>query len=188
MNQQHSNYQQRKRRAPRTDLSKLTAEEQTNWKKARARQYSALARQRQVEKEVELKEKVETLSMFQVLVKAAPDAVLLLSPDVRARILFVNDRCGQLLKLPLWRGEEQTLVGRCLWEWMNGRDKEAVVAAIGKCVLSKDMTRLVQVTLCPPPLPPSVSVQQQEPMRVDLTLRSSERGLVLFLRPEGREG
>jgi hypothetical protein len=149
-----------------------------------------------VEKEVELKEKVEVLSMFQVLVKAAPDAVLLLSPDVRARILFVNDRCGQLLRLPLWGGEEQPLVGRCLWEWMNERDKAAVVAAIGKCILSKDMTMLVQVTIRPPSLPPSVGAavqqqqqQQQQPaMVVDLTLRSSERGLVLFLRPEGTEG
>jgi len=37
-----------------------------------------------------------------VLVEAAPDAVLLLSFDERARILFANDQCGHLLRLDFW--------------------------------------------------------------------------------------
>lgn len=197
MNQQYQNYAERKRRAPKMDLSEFTLEEQMEWKKARARQYSAMARQRQVEKENQLREKVNTLSMFKVLVTAAPDAILLLSPDVSARILFVNDRCNQLLKLPLRGGKEQPLAGRCLWEWMDEMDTGAVVAAVGKCMSSNDNTMFVQVKIRTPPLPLTVDGaveqqqqehQQERSTRVDLTLRSSELGLVLFLRPEGREG
>ena len=196
INQQYQSYAERKRRAPKTDLNKFTEDEKMEWKKARARQYSAMARQRQVDKENELREKVHMLSMFEVLVTAAPDAVLLLSPDVSARILFVNDRCDQLLKLPLRRGKEQSLVGRCMWEWMDEMDTGAVVAAIGKCMVSNDLTTFVQVTIRSPSLALAVDTaveqqqeqQQQRPTRVDLTLRSSELGLVLFLRPDWREG
>jgi hypothetical protein len=129
-NDHRSDFLNRKRRAPHTDLSKLTAEEQTRWKRAKARQYSALARRRQAEKEDELRDTIEALSIFRALIKAAPDAVLLLSPGVGARILFANDRCSKLLRLPWWGGEEQAPVGRCLWEWMDAADKAAVVAAV----------------------------------------------------------
>ena len=106
-NHHHSNHLNRKRRAPRTDLSKLTAEEQTRWKRAKARQYSASARRRQAEREDELRDTVEALSIYRVLIKAAPDAVLLLSSGVQARILFANDRCSKLLRLHLWgRGKQ----------------------------------------------------------------------------------
>jgi len=106
-NHHHSNHLNRKRRAPRTDLSKLTAEEQTRWKRAKARQYSASARRRHAEKEEELRDTVEALSIYRVLIKAAPDAVLLLSSGAQARILFANDRCSKLLRLHLWgRGKQ----------------------------------------------------------------------------------
>ena len=137
-NHRHSSYLNRKRRAPRMDLSKLTAEEQTRWKRAKARQYSASARRRQAEREEELRDTVEALSIFGVLIKAAPDAVLLLSPGVQARILFANDRCSKLLRLPLWGGEEQALVGRCLWEWMDATDKATVIAAIATGISCND--------------------------------------------------
>jgi len=68
-----------KRCASRTDLSIMTTEEQSRWKKARSRKSSALARQRQADREQELREQVEALSLFQVLVNAAPDAILLVS-------------------------------------------------------------------------------------------------------------
>ena len=52
-----------KRRAPRVDLSKLTADEQERWKKARDRRYSASARQRQMDREQDLRDQVKILSI-----------------------------------------------------------------------------------------------------------------------------
>jgi len=193
--------------APRTDLSKLTAAEQARWKKARARQYSALARQRQMDREQDLRDQVETLSIFQVLVKAAPDPVLLLSPDGRACILFANDQCGHLLRLGSLGMKGQSLVGRSLWEWMDAQDKAAAVAAMGVCLFCKDATRRVRYTFYSPRSPFALQPggatqqqenqepqyyqqlwqQQQEAIRADLTFRSSERGLVVFMRASKRE-
>jgi hypothetical protein len=129
-----------KRRAPRTDLSKLTAEEQERWKKAQARQYSASARQRQVARVQGLRDKVQALGIFEVLVEAAPDAVLLLSPDGWARILFANDQSSHLLRPAPSGANGEALVGRSLWEWMDAQDKAAFVAAIGICIFCKDAT------------------------------------------------
>ena len=52
--------------------------------------------------------------------------------------MCANDRCSKLLRLPLWGGEEQPLVGRCLWEWMGAADKATVVAAIATCTSCND--------------------------------------------------
>jgi len=161
-NHRHSNYLNRKRRAPRTDLSKLTAGEQTRWKRAKARQYSASARRRHAEKDEKLRDTVETLSIYRVLIKAAPDAVLLLSPGVQARILFANVRCSKLLRLPWWGGEKQSLVGRCLWEWMDAADKATVVAAIATGTSCSDTQHLVRCTLRSPSSPAQQKQQQQE--------------------------
>jgi PAS domain-containing protein len=110
----------RRRRASRTDLSIMTPEELARCKKARSRKSSALARKRQADREQELREQVETLSLFQVLVEAAPDAILLVFSDMQACILFANDRCGRIMRLNPNRASEDTkeqeLVGRCLWE------------------------------------------------------------------------
>jgi len=166
------------------DLSKLTAEEQERWKRAQARQYSATARQRQVDREQDLRDKVQTLSIFQVLVEAAPDAVLLLSPDGRARILFANDQCGHFLRLDFSKSKGQALVGRSLLEWMSAQDKAAFVAAVGVCLFCKDATRRLHCTLYSPcslfPLQPRGAMQQQrhqEPQYIDTTtMATTARG------------
>jgi len=142
-----------KRRTSRMDLSKLTADEQKRWKKAQARQYSASARQRQVAREQDLRDKVQTLSIFQVLVEAAPDAVLLPSPDGRARILFVNEQGSRLLRPTSSGAKDEALVGRSLWEWIKAQDKTAIVAAVGVCLFCKDATRRLQCTLFSPRSP-----------------------------------
>ena len=148
----------------------------------------------------DLRDQVETLSISQVLIEAAPDAVLLLSPDGQARILFVNDRCSHLLWPGSLGSKGQALVGQSLWEWMDAQDKAAVVAAIGVCVFCKNATRRVHCTLYSPAscfvLQPGGAIQQQnhqeppqhyqqqhqETIKADLTFRSSERGLVVFMR------
>ena len=154
----------------------------------------------------DLRGQVEISSVFQVLVEVEPDAILLLSPDERARILFAKYQCGHLLLLDSAIPKGQALVGRSLWDWTDTQDKAAVVAAIGVCLYRKDATR--QGAL-PPPLPfrvaatsgdaaagPRVAMQQQghqeppqdyqlqqqETIRATLTFRSSERGLVVFDR------
>ena len=161
-------------------------------------------------REQDLRDKVLTLSIFQVLVEAAPDAILLLSPDGCARILFVNEQGSHLLRPASSGVKGQTLVGRSLWEWMDAQDKAAVVAAIGICIFCKDATRRVQCTLHSPCSPLALQPggamqhhgqekfqyhrgqqrQKQEGIKMDLTLRSSERGLVVFMRPDktGGEG
>jgi len=164
-----------------------------------------------VAREQDLRDKVLTLSIFQVLVEAAPDAVLLLSLDGRARILFVNEQGSHLLRPASSGVKGQTLVGRSLWEWMDAQDKAAVVAAIGVCIFCKDATRKVQCTLQRPCSPLALQPgggamqhhgqeefqynrrqqrQKQEGIKMDLTLRSSEGGLVVFMRPDetGGEG
>jgi hypothetical protein len=203
---QHAGALSNKSRAPLMDLSKLTAEEHERWKKARARKYSASARQRRLDREQDLRDQVEISSVFRVLVEAAPDAVLLLSPDERARILFANDQCGHFLRLESPTPKGQALVGQSLWEWMDAQDKAAVVAAIGVCIFCKGATRRVHCTLYSPRSPfalqPRVAMQQQghqepqhyqqqwqrqqEAIRADITFRSSERGLVVFMRPDKR--
>ena len=198
-----------KRRTPHMDFSKLTADEQEIRKRARARQYSASARQRRLDRVQELRDQVETSSVFQVLVQAAPDAVLLLSLDGRARILFANDQCGHLLRLDSARLKGQALVGRSLWEWMDAQDKAAVVAAIGVCLFCKDATRRVYCALYRPRSPfalqPGGAIQQvgnvgphhyqqpwqqqqQDAIRAGLKFRSSEQGLVVFMRPDKTRG
>ena len=87
----------------------------------------------------------------------------------------------------MWGGKEQPLVGRCLWEWMDAVDKATVIAAIAigtSC--SDDTQHRVRCTLRSPV---SAYQQQQQGMhvRVMLTFRLSERGLVFFIRPVGRE-
>jgi hypothetical protein len=113
------------RRTPRTELSKLPAEEQERWKKAQARQFSASARQRQMVREQDLRDKVQTLSIFQVLVEAAPDAVLLLSLDGRVCILFVNDQGSRLLLRPASSGGEERSPGRAKPAGMDGRSRQS---------------------------------------------------------------
>jgi len=122
---------------------------------------------------------------------------LLLSYGVQARILFANDRCSKLLRLPLWGREKQSLVGRCLWEWMDAADKATVVAAIATGTSCSDTQHLVRCTLRSPSSVAQQKQQQQQqqreqhkldqqqrPMKVELTLSSINRGLIIFLRPE----
>jgi len=117
---------------------------------------------------------------------------LLLSSGVQARIWFADDRCSKLLRLPLWGGEKQSLVGWCLWEWMDAADKATVVAAIATGTSCSDTQHLVRCTLRSPSSVAQQKQQQQQqqrdqqqrPMKVELTFSSSNRGLILFLRPE----
>jgi len=74
---------------------------------------------------------------------------------------------------------------------MDAADKATVVAAIATGTSCSDTQHLVRCTL----RSPSSAAQQQQqrqqqqrkPVKVMLTFRLSERGLILFIRLEGRE-
>ena len=82
---------------------------------------------------------------------------------------------------------------------MDVQDKAVVVAAMGVCLFCKDAMRRVHCTLYSPGSPFALQPreamqqhqdpqhyqqQQQETVRADLTFRSSERGVVVFMRPD----
>jgi hypothetical protein len=91
---------------------------------------------------------------------------------------------------------------------MDDQDKAAVVAAIGVCLFCKDATRRVYCTFYSPRSPfalqPGGAMQlqgnqephhyqqpwqgQQNAIRADLMFHSSERGLVVFMRPDKTRG
>lgn len=130
--------------------------------------------------------------------------------NIDSRILFVNNRCGHLLQRGSSKPKGQTLVGRSLWEWMDAQDQTAVVAAIGICLFRKDATRRVHCTLNSSQQQPRGAVQprgamqqqtqqetqhyrqqwqrQQDTIRADLTFRLSERGVIVFMRPDNTGG
>lgn len=175
----------KKRRAPRMDFSKLTPEEQIQWKKARARKYSAMARERQSKKEEALRAEVGRLQVYKTLVEAAPDAMLLLSNDAQGRILFANKESEKLFGFIPKGGAEKPLPGRCLWEWLDVTDRVAIFAAIGKVVLCKHLVRAVPCTVWLPSgsVPMHAARGPQQSLKVLITLRSSAQGLILIIRP-----
>lgn len=89
----------RRRAAQRENLEQLTAEEKLERRKERARMYSHLARRRQEATVQDLKNQVESLGLYKDLIDNAPDLVLVISPDVEARILFANGASVRMLQL-----------------------------------------------------------------------------------------
>jgi PAS domain-containing protein len=46
-----------------------------------------------------LEGKVEHLAIYQVIIESAPDGVIVVSPDVSAKIVYVNDTLGEVLRI-----------------------------------------------------------------------------------------
>lgn len=171
------------KRSARMDLTLLSMEERVEWKKAKARQYSVVARKKQMRQRAELQTKVETLSVFQTVIESAPDGVCVISPDVSAKIWFANNTLAEMLQIeaPL---SAKNMVDRCLWEVVDPADKAAVVVAIKQCMMTKGRSQRVRCMVRNPfPLrDPALTT-----LKVDLTTRYSNKGLVLFLRDDATE-
>ncbi len=168
------------KRSARMDLTLLSVEERVEWKKAKARQYSVVARKKQMRQRAELQTKVETLSVFQTVIESAPDGVCVISPDVQAKIWFANNTLAEMLQIeaPL---SAKNMVDRCLWEVVDPAGKAAVVVAIKQCMMTKGRHQRVRCMVRNPfPLrDPALTT-----LKVDLTIRYSNKGLVLFFRDD----
>ena len=98
-----SDYMQRyeketkKHRAPREDLSGLTAEEKVERRKARARVYSNHARKRDEARKQALVEDVDMMQLFRHVVEDAPHMIAVVSPDLDCTFRYANEAFARIL-------------------------------------------------------------------------------------------
>ena len=122
---------EKRRRAPREDLSMLTAEEKVEWRKARARVYSHHARKRDEAKKQALAEDVDVLHIFRHIVEHAPDMMAVVSPDLDCSLLYANEAFERVLGFLA-----QRLLGRPLWALVHPDDHPALKQAVTAVILA----------------------------------------------------
>jgi PAS domain S-box-containing protein len=123
--------EEKKRRAPREDLSTLTAEEKVERRKARARVYSHHARKRDEAKMQALAEDVDMMQVFRHIVEDAPDIMAVVSPDLDCSLLYANEAFGRVLGFV-----PQRLLGRPLWALVHPEDHPALKQAMTTVILA----------------------------------------------------
>ena len=123
--------EEKKRRAPREDLSTLTAEEKVERRKARARVYSHHARKRDEAKMQALAEDVDMMQVFRRIVEDAPDMMAVVSPDLDCSLLYANEAFGRVLGFVSHR-----LLGRPLWALVHPEDHPALKQAMTAVILA----------------------------------------------------
>lgn len=146
----------------------------------------------------ELKLRVESLSVYRLLVDEAPDVILVISPDVDARVLFANEASARLLQ-----AQPASLAERSLWELLHPGDKPAVLKVLSDAILAKGTLGKVDCLIrAPPPpqplqpplQPPQGQPQKQEQgqgqeqeqdgyLRVGVSMRYAPQGILAFVRP-----
>lgn len=98
----------KQRRAPPADLSNLTAEEKLQRRNRMARYYSKLARERREALTAALEKEVVAQRVMRDVVEKAPGiALLTLSGDMGATVLYANQSAASVLML-----EPSMLLGR----------------------------------------------------------------------------
>ncbi|GAB5033873.1 pas pac sensor signal transduction histidine kinase [Nannochloropsis oceanica] len=171
------------KRARRADLNGFTAEEKQERRKARARLYSAQARERQECEMKELRVMVEALSAYKLIVEEAPDMMCVLSAEREEKILYANSAFARLLGLV-----PASLLGRRLGEMVHAEDLKEVLAAFTTTLLSTDTVAKTTCRL------KSCSVEGERDrggtmgekyVKVGLGLRKGTQGLLAIIRPEG---
>ena len=120
--------EEKKRRAPREDLSMLTAEEKVERRKARARVYSHHARKRDEAKMQALAEDVDMMQVFRFIVEDAPGMMAVVSPDLDCSFLYANEAFGRVLGFP-----PRHLLGRPLWLLVHPEDQSRTQAGHDRC-------------------------------------------------------
>jgi PAS domain-containing protein len=116
--------EEKKCRAPREDLSTLTAEEKMERRKARSRVYSQHARKRDEAKRQALAEDVDMMQVFRCIVEDAPDMMAVVSPDLDCLLLYVNEVFRRILGFVPHR-----LLGQPLWA-VHPEDHLALIQAM----------------------------------------------------------
>ena len=119
-------------RAPREDLTPYTAEEKVERRKARAREYSTIARKRQEAIDTEFKLDLGYMRSFRVIMEEGPNMVAVVAPDLDASMLYVNAAVGRALAV-----NPKRLLGRPLWDLVHEADHLAVRNALISVVLSR---------------------------------------------------
>ena len=87
----------RPRRAPHEDLSGYTAEQRVARWRERARKYSNSARQRVEQLLQELKEDVDSMRIYNIIMEEAPHMVTVLSMDIHCLVLYANKAFERVL-------------------------------------------------------------------------------------------
>jgi PAS domain-containing protein len=85
------------KRAPREDLSGLTAEERVERRRARARAYSHCARQRHKALLQEARVDLAAMELYRTIIENAPHIVMVLSADLQSTVLYANKAVSRLL-------------------------------------------------------------------------------------------
>jgi len=133
--------EEKKRRAPREDLSTLTAEEKVERRKAKARVYSHYARKRDEAKMQALTEDVDMMQVFRRILEDAPDMMAVFSPDLGCSFLYANEAFERFLGFLPHR-----LLGRPLWALVHPEDHPALKQAITAVILAPG-TKAVSASL-----------------------------------------
>ena len=193
----HTDTSRKRNRTPNVNYSEMSPAEQLAFQRSRARRYGALARERQYAKEQKKQEELDRLKGLEILVEAAPNAMLLLSDDARGCILFANRQCKAMLQFITTAAVPKPLTGRCLWEWLDVPDRSLFHAAIVKCVVSREVIHTVRCTLRRPSalidIPVSGPSQQQQEeegkksLKVEVRMRACADGIVTLLWPQNDE-
>jgi PAS domain S-box-containing protein len=121
----------KKRRAPREDLSNLTAEEKVERRKARARVYSHYSRKRDEARLEALEKDVSIMQVFQHIVEDAPDMLTVVSPDLDALVLFANEAFTRVLGV-----NPKGLVGKSLLTLVHPKDHTRMSQIVTEVILA----------------------------------------------------
>ena len=116
---------EKKRRAPKEDLSGLTAEEKAERRKIRARIYNRLSRNRRYRLHDDLRSNVNRMGIYKNIVDDAPDMMCVISPDIQSQVLYINKAAQCVLQI-----EPAQLVGSSFWDIVHAEDKVALFRAL----------------------------------------------------------
>ena len=159
-------------RAPREDLSGLTAQEKVDRRKARARIYTQLSQSRRKQSFKRLSEHVERMRVYQSVVEEGPDLVVTLSADAHCRILYANEAIQRILHV-----DPKAIAGTSFWSLVHTEDRHALAKVLSGIIL----TRAAQPGLTVPCRVASTHLQAF--VDVDMTFNYGTQGIVCVLRP-----
>lgn len=161
-------------RAPREDLSGLTAQEKVDRRKARGRIYTQLSQKRRKLSFKRLSEHVERMRVYQSMVEEGPDIMVTLSADVHCRILYANQAIQHILHV-----DSRAIVGTSFWSLVHAEDRRALAGVLSHIILTRDAQ--------PGPMLPCrvASNHLQAFVDVGMTFNYGTQGIVCVLRPLG---
>ena len=159
-------------RAPREDLSGLTAQEKVDRRKARARIYTQLSQTRRKQSFKRLSKHVERMRVYQSVVEEGPDIVVTLSADVHCRILYANEAIQRIL-----HADSKAIVGTSFWTLVHTEDRHALAKVLSGIIL----TKAAQSGLTVPCRVASNHLQAF--VDVGMTFKYGTQGIVCILRP-----